>query len=176
MSKILNHLSSSGSYKKLRSNPISRILKEVKKVIKGSSLDDKNKKLLLPTGEITPRIYGLPKIHKDGVPLRPIVNTIGPPTYELAKYVAKKLGPLVGHTESFIKDSTDFVRLISEEKIDPNDIMVRFDVVSLFTKITLNESIEVIQEVTDPETAKFAEICLHSTFFSFQGEFYEQTS
>ena len=79
-------------------------MREVKKVIKGSSLDDKNKKLLLPTGEITPRIYGLPKIHKDGIPQRPIVNTIGSPTYELAKFVAKRLGPVVGHMESFIKD------------------------------------------------------------------------
>ena len=84
-------------------------MREVKKVIKGSGLDDKNKKLLVPTGEITPRIYGLPKIHKDGVPLRPIVNTIGSPTYELAKFVAKWLGPLIGHTESFIKDPSDFV-------------------------------------------------------------------
>ena len=35
---------------------------------------------------------------------------------------------------------------------------------------------KVINEVTDPETAKLAEICLRSTFFSFQGEFYEQVS
>ena len=68
----------------------------------------------------------------------------------------KRLGPLVGHNEPFIKDSRNFVELISEEKIDPNDIMVSFDVVSLFTKISLNESIGVIHEVTDTETAKFA--------------------
>jgi hypothetical protein len=30
--------------------------------------------------------------------------------------------------------------------------------------------------VTDPETTKLAEVCLRSTFFSYQGEFYEQTS
>ena len=54
----------------------------------------------MPVGEITSRIYGLPKIHKEGVPLRPIVNTIGSPTYELAKFVAKWLGSLVGHMES----------------------------------------------------------------------------
>ena len=109
VSKMLDHLSSSGSYRKLGSNRIAKILREVRKVIKESSLEDKNKKLLMPTGEVTPRIYGLPKIHKEGVPLRPIVNTIGSPTYELAKFVAKHLIPLVGHTDSFIKDSSDFV-------------------------------------------------------------------
>jgi hypothetical protein len=29
--------------------------------------------------------------------------------------------------------------------------------------------------VTDPETTKLVEVCLRSTFFSYQGEFYEQT-
>jgi hypothetical protein len=46
----------------------------------------------------------------------------------------------------------------------------------LFTKIPLDEAIQIVKEVTDPETTKLAEVCLHSTFFSYQGEFYEQTS
>ena len=54
--------------------------------------------------------------------------------------------------------------------------MVSFDVVSLFTKIPLNEAIEFIPEVTDLETIKFVEVYLYSTFFNFQEEFYEQTS
>jgi hypothetical protein len=55
-------------------------------------------------------------------------------------------------------------------------MLISFDVVSLFTKIPLNEAIQVINEVADPQTAKLAEVCLKSTFFSFQGEFFEQTS
>ena len=93
-----------------------RIIRDIKKDLTNSNLDDKIIKHLTPTREITPRIYGLPKIHKEEVPLRPIVNTIGSPTYELAKYLAKILGPLVGNTESFIKDSSEFVRLIKVEK------------------------------------------------------------
>jgi len=34
---------------------------------------------------------------------------------------------------------------------------------------------KVIKEVIDPDTARLAKFCLRSTFFSFQGEFYEQT-
>ena len=96
--KMVHHLTTSGSYRKLESNPISKVIREVKKAINSSNLDDKLKKRLTPSQEITPRIYGLPKIHKYGVPLRPIVNTIGSPTYELAKYVAKILSPLVGNS------------------------------------------------------------------------------
>jgi predicted GIY-YIG superfamily endonuclease len=175
ITKMNEHLSC-GSYIKIPKNPIKKIIKEVKKTINSSNLDEKTKKRLLPTNEITPRIYGLPKIHKEGIPLRPIVNTIGSPTYELAKYVAKILGPLVGHTDSFIKDSKDFINTIKNEILKPNDTLISFDVVSLFTKIPLNEAILLIQEVADPVTTKLAEVCLRSTFFSYQGEFYEQTS
>jgi hypothetical protein len=116
--KMNEHLSQSGSYRKILNNPIKKITREVKKAINNSSLDERTKKRLLPNSEITPRIYGLPKIHKEGIPLRPIVNTIGSPTYELAKYIAKILGPLVGHTDSFIKDSNDFINIIKNEKVN----------------------------------------------------------
>ena len=135
-----------------------------------------DEKTINPKCLITPRIYGLPRIQKEGTPLRPIVNTIDSPTYELAKYVARILGPLVGKTDSYIKDSREFVELIKEEKIDSKDMLISFDVVSLFTKIPLNEAIQVIKEVADPQTTRLAEVCLKSTFFSFQGEFFEQTS
>jgi hypothetical protein len=39
--KMIKHLTQSSSYKKLTKNLISRIIKEVKKVIKSSSIDDK---------------------------------------------------------------------------------------------------------------------------------------
>ena len=110
-------------------------------MILNSNLDDGLKKRSVPTREITPMIYGLPKIHKEGVPLRPIVNTIGSPTYQLAKYLAKILGPLVGNKDSFIKDSSEFVKLIKDEKIKPKDMISSFYVVSLFTKIPwMNQS------------------------------------
>lgn len=104
-----DQLHNNGSYKKLNENPISKVIKNVKKAIKESNLDDNLKKRLYPEGEIMPRIYGAPKIHKAGVPLRPIVNTIGAPTYELAKYVARTLAPMVGNTSSFIKDSNQYI-------------------------------------------------------------------
>lgn len=42
------------------------------------------------------RIYGLPKIHKARVPLRPVVNTIGAPTYVLAQFLARSSLSFVG--------------------------------------------------------------------------------
>ena len=67
------------------------------------------------------------------------------------------------------------MNLIQEERVEPKDKILSFDIVSLFTKIPPEEAIQVIKEVTDPHIAKLAIVCLRLTFFSFQGEFYEQT-
>jgi hypothetical protein len=36
--------------------------------------------------------------------------------------------------------------------VKPEDILISFDVMSLFTKIPLDEAIQIVKEVTDPET------------------------
>lgn len=90
----------------LAKNPLKNISKKVALAIKSSSTVSSISKKLIKGNPLTTRIYGLPKIHKEGVPLHPIVNTIGGPTYILVKFLANKLKPLVGWTESFVKDSS----------------------------------------------------------------------
>lgn len=90
---------------------------------------------------------------------------IGGPTYLLAKYLAQKLKPLVGHTKSIFKDSTSFVNELKSFKLDPDDKIVKFDVVSLYTIIPINEAIEVIKCITDLDRTYLVGICLTSMFF-----------
>ena len=40
-------------------------------------LDDKIYHLVRPTAASTPMLYGLPKLHKDGIPMRPILASTG---------------------------------------------------------------------------------------------------
>ncbi len=49
---------------------------------------------LRPSATVCLKFYGLPKIHKPNVPLRPIVASQGSPTYVLAKYLAEILKPV----------------------------------------------------------------------------------
>lgn len=46
---------------------------------------------LYPARTRPPRLYGFPKIHKEGISLRPTVSNIGVPTYQLSKYLAGAL-------------------------------------------------------------------------------------
>ena len=53
------------------------------------------KQCILPVA-CPPKFYGLPKIHKTGTSLRPIVSHRGSVTYGVAKVLTKVLKPLVG--------------------------------------------------------------------------------
>lgn len=88
---------------------------------------------------MTPRIYGKPKIHKKDIPLRPIVSVIGAPHHPLSHFLTTKLKPFVSTYVYLIKDSSHFIQKPETIHLDPNDIMVSFDVVSLFTKIPILE-------------------------------------
>ena len=85
----------------------------------------------------------------------------------MATFLALKLKPLVGHIESFVKNSVSFVEELKDIKLDTRDILVSFDVDSLYTFIPIKEAMEVINRLTYPDTARLVEISITSTFFQF---------
>ena len=58
---------------------------------------------MYPTCNKLPRFYDLQKLHKQNLPFRPTVSSIGTSTYECAKYLAKILSPLVGKNAHLYK-------------------------------------------------------------------------
>ena len=73
-----------------------RLITELRTIKMYTRLDEGMYKIMYPTGCIRPKFYGLPKIHKTGTPLRPIVSSRGSVTYGVAKVLSKVLKPLVG--------------------------------------------------------------------------------
>ena len=53
--------------------------------------------------------------------------------------------PLVGHTDSFVKDSAHFVQILEGLKMSNNSLMVSFDIKSLFTNVSVDEALQVIR-------------------------------
>ena len=60
-------------------------------------LDDSVYNQIRPTAAVTPTLYGLPKVHKDIVPMRPILCSIGSLTYQCASRLSKSLKELRRH-------------------------------------------------------------------------------
>ena len=142
-----------------------------------------------PVGSTRPRMYGLPKIHKPGVPVRPILSMTNAPQHELAKWLAELLRPVVQKfSEHTVKDTFDFCSNIDGfTDIDiGNAYMCSFDVTSLFTNIPLRETLDVcldtlyrdddIVKPTIPENV-LEKLLLKATTdveFSFNGTMYKQ--
>ena len=103
-------------------------------------------KELLVSGSSLGILYGLPKIHKEDAPTRPILSACNTPAFNLAKYLVPIISPLtkneytIPSTFSFIKEicNLDFSSESSEI------VFASFDVKSLFTNIPLNETINII--------------------------------
>ena len=95
--------------KKQKGDPTRKYKAELRNVLR----DLKDRKIitldlhrkLYPTVDQPPRFYSLPKVHKNNIPLRLIVSSIGTITYECAKYLADVLSPLMGKTEHHVKNS-----------------------------------------------------------------------
>ena len=51
--------------------------------------------MLYSSDSLYPRFYGLPKIPKPGIPLRPIVSFVNSPTYAISGYPARILSPVL---------------------------------------------------------------------------------
>jgi hypothetical protein len=91
------------AYRGLARDPTEAVELKTILLLKVASLAEEVCKRLRPAGSRPPRLYGLPKIHKESVPLRPIVSNIGAPTYQLAKFLAGILSPLVGRSIHHVK-------------------------------------------------------------------------
>lgn len=165
------------TYIKLKKDPTSSIIRKTAD-LKKTDLPPELTKTLTPKESLPPRLYGLPKIHKESLPLRPIVSNIGSPTYQLARFLSKPLQNLTGKNPSFIRNSLHFVEKLNTLKTSPNDILVSFDVESLFTNVLITKTLEIIKHSGDFPAKLFPllEHCLKSTYFVFEGEFFEQKS
>ena len=91
----------------------------------------------------------MPKIHKQGVPLRPIISSRGSATYESAKELAKMLKPLVGKSPHHVQNNPDFLDSIKGIKIKPEECIMSFDVSALFTSIPIEPAIKIIDTTVE---------------------------
>ena len=174
----MTELLSSDEYKPIKNDPTTYLEKTTKQIISSSTLNDDIKKLTIPREKSSriPKAYGLPKIHKKDIPLRPIISAFSSPTHKLAQYLAKTLQPLAEQSNSYIKNSFHFLQKLKDFNITPNSLLVSFDVVSLFTNIPLSETFEILKNKhkTSPNTLSLIQHCTSNTYFSFQNCLFKQ--
>ena len=86
-----------------------------------------------PTSTKTPSLYGLPKLHKPGVPIRPIFSCCGSYNHECACWLSQSFVNLRQHPTNTL-DIFHFLTKLANQNIK-NHTIVSFDVKSLFTNV-----------------------------------------
>ena len=144
---------------------------------------------LFPQGSKPGILYGLPKVHKVNCPARPIMSAIGTFNHKLAKFLVPILKPLTGNQYT-VHSSFSFVYEITQLTLSHDAVMVSFVVASLFTNISLDETVNIILDnlfsgtdevqvencvFSKPQFKKLLEFAVKSNHFIFNNHLYEQT-
>ena len=100
-------------------------------------------------GSQWPRMYGLPKIHKQGIPLRPILSMCHSVQHSLTKWLVEVLNPVLEFYYGFcVKDSFTCSSIIRRFPVcNESQFLVSFDIVSLFTDIPLDETVSICTDI-----------------------------
>ena len=176
------------------------------KLQKSKNLTESKYWKLRPFDSSAASFYGLPKIHKvpliskQGhftildevpvtVPLRPINSCIGSPMYQLSRYLASLLKCLYSNDEYSIKNAKEFAEFISRQKIHEDEVVVSFDVVSLFTSIPVDLAKDIVRrklkesdiwqahtDLTSSQILGLLALVLDNSYFKFDGDHYHQIS
>ncbi|XP_074035217.1 uncharacterized protein [Leptinotarsa decemlineata] len=166
------------AYKKIVRDPTTYLEKTTKTAINNSPIDDEIKRHLIPREKSSkcPKLYGLPKVHKEGEPLRPIVSSVGSPVHQLAKHVAHVLQPHAEKVDSYVRNADHLIDILKTQTVSPDDILVSFDVTSLFTQVPTGEALEIIKKKYKPEEhiITLAEHCIKNTYFIYNDQRYRQ--
>ena len=165
-----------------------KLITLLKNIHQTGGLSTHKYKQLYPTSAIPPKFYGLPKIHKTGTPLRPIVSSRGSITYGVAKELSHIIKPLVGQSPHHLKNTQHFIQQIQGKSLQPGDSITFFDVKALFTSVPVQPAIQIVNNrlqqdntlpqrtaMSIPQITSLLEFCLTQTYFLFLGKYYKQT-
>ncbi|KAA3679044.1 uncharacterized protein DEA37_0004506 [Paragonimus westermani] len=161
--KVNDLLKDSTTYEHVTGEPTkslrARITKTVTALKKKKSLTEEQAKHLRPIEGPVPRLYGLPKVHKE---------------------------PCLPHDNHDANSSADFLRQIKGLELEEDDALVSFDVTSLFTNIPKELAIESMKHLiskddslrnrtnlSPKELIQLVELCME-TYLQFDGRVYLQ--
>ena len=187
----MSALIDSGPYQLLNKDPTDRLTRKLSEKLltlkRNGHISEAVYNKIRPRHKQPPRVYGLPKIHKANTLLRPIVSCVNTFAYDASALLANILSLLTGNSDFTVTNSAHFASVISSEKIQDHEIMVSFDVESLFTNVPIEGAVQAALRkvesdptladrttLTPAQIANRLDFVLRSTYFQYNGSIYEQ--
>ena len=135
-----------------RKNAMNPVLKEEIRVIESleqlrddGKIDESLFQKLKPKGSQPARLYGLAKVHKTTIPARPVLSMPGSAYHKIGTQVGEWLSEVpecqINTSSKQIADSLKDIHL------DEDEVLVSFDVTSLYTNVPVMEAINVCADL-----------------------------
>lgn len=188
--KMENLLNDTSTYKPIKKDPTAIFQKKTNTLIQQwadeLTISLKTASELKGNNALPPKIYGMPKLHKKDIPLRPVVSCVQSPTYKLEKYLSNILKNVVGQTKNTVINSWEFVEQIKNFSVPNNFEMCSLDVISMYTSIPKTLVMEVVNKrwkdiknhtnIPKDQFLEAIKLCLYSSYFKYNECVYEQTN
>ena len=114
---------------------------------------------------------------------------MGSPTYQLSKYLANLLKHLCLQNVCTINNGKEFAEFVCSQKLDHDETIVSFDVVSLFTSIPVPLAPNVVKRklsendvwrsytnLKDKQVVELLDFVLSNSYFKFEDTYFHQIS
>ena len=148
--KVRALLSNKNHYTLIDSNPLPKLINDIvtytTHLFLTGRIDSDTFKFMSPNPSChMSYFYILPKIHKPGIPGRPIVASCEYPTSQISAFIDHFLQQIVVYIPSYLKDSTHFLcKVLNFKGIPDKCLLVTCDVISLYTNIPQDEGINTV--------------------------------
>jgi len=109
---------------------------------------------------ICPSIKGLIKLHKLGMPIRPVVNWRNALAYTLSRLFTQKTKSIAPLLNTFnVKNTTDLLQKLQDTPMAPHFTLASLDITNLYSNIPVLETKTILKDTlayhqTDPQTQK----------------------
>ena len=144
--------------------------------------------IICSKGSRLAHLYGLPKTHKPALAMHPILSATDTYNFKLAKWLDEKLKP-ISINEFTISDPLRFSKELRKNRNVEGEILVSYNVSSLFTNVPVDETIEILVQkafheewfnndynlaLIESDLRALFNIAVKNQFFQLDGKLYEQ--
>lgn len=143
-------------YKEITRNPLKKMVRETDQIRQKirKVFSDRVSRNLIVSNPVLPKLYALPKTHKPGKKMRPIVSNINAPSYKLAKWLVRQMKTVIKINSCSVKNSFDLINKIEGLTFGNDEIMISFDVASLFPSIPVDIALDQLKQHLENTTRR----------------------
>ncbi|XP_055854251.1 uncharacterized protein LOC129917995 [Episyrphus balteatus] len=171
-------------YDEIKRSPLNKMVtaaNEVRKEISNVFGEQFKWKLLISNPDV-PRLYCLPKVHKPGDSMRPIVALLSAPCTNISRWLVQEMKQYLPCESLSVKNSIEFAERVKNIELANDEILASFDVSSLFPSIPVPKAIEIFKNNLMKQNipiekvnvyVRAAEMCMNTNYFQFRGRFFK---